>query len=101
MGPDPADIGKPRGISAETYTRDCPRRIGAVLHASWTDARRVIEISATIGGRRVDMHNRVAAVEFFHDRSERRIAEPRIVIACEKTDAVRLKRVIGVGDLFQ
>src|SRR5881409_3289696 len=98
MGPDPADIGKPRGISAETYTRDCPRRIGAVLHASWTDAGRVIEISATIGGRRVDMHNRVAAVEFFHDRPERRIAEPRIVIACEESDTIGLQRVVGIRD---
>src|SRR5262245_40612621 len=100
MGPDPADIGKARRVSAETYAGDCARRIGSVLHGSWTDAGRVIEISATIGGRRVDMHNRVAAVEFFHNWFKRRIAEPDIVVAGKQTDAVRLQRVISIGNLF-
>src|SRR5881227_1738660 len=101
MRPDPPDIGKPRRISAETYARDGSRRVGSVLHASWADAGRVTEISATIGGCGMDMYNRVAAIEFFHDRPECRIAEPRIVIACEEPDTIGLQRVIGVGDLFQ
>src|SRR6058998_1883778 len=101
MRPDPADIGKAGRISAETYTRDCPRGIGSVLHASWADAGCVIEIPATIRGRRVNMHKRVASVQFFHDGSERRIAEPRIVIACEESDTIGLQRVVGIGDLLQ
>src|SRR5439155_3802937 len=92
--PDPADIGIPRRISAETYTRDCSRRVGTVLHASRTHAGRVIEIPATIGGRRMDVHDGVAPVEVFHNRSVGGIAEPRIVIAGEEPDTIGLQGVV-------
>src|ERR1051326_3961747 len=101
MRPDPADIRKTRRVAAEAYTRDCPRGIGSVLHTSWSHARRVIEISATIRGRRVNMYDGIAAVKFFHDRPERRSAEPRIVIAREESDTIGLQRVIGICDLLQ
>ena len=44
---------------------------------------------------------RLAAIEFLHDRQEQRIAKPLVAIARHQGDAVGLQRVERVGQLAQ
>ena len=49
----------------------------------------------------MNVNDGVAAVEFFHDGTIRRIAQPRVVVAREQTDAIGLERVVCVSDFLQ
>ena len=63
--------------------------------------RRVIEIPAAVGRRRVHVDDGLAAIELLHHRPERRVAQPHVAVAREQADAVGLQRVVGVGDLLR
>ena len=64
-------------------------------------ARRIIKVRAAVGGGRMDVDDRIPAIEFFHHGPVGRIAEPGIAVACQKANAVSLERVVGIGDLLQ
>jgi hypothetical protein len=42
-----------------------------------------------------------ATIQFFEQRRERRIAQPRVAVAGEHTDTIGFQRLEGVGDLLR
>ena len=90
--------GHLRGIAAESDAGDGARGVGAVLEAAGPHARRVVEIAAAVGGRRVHVHDGFAPVQFVHHRPEVGVAQPPVAVAREEPDAVGLERVERVRD---
>ena len=93
----PADIGEPPRVAGEYDVGDGPRRIGAEFDHDWLLRRH--QIDTTIGCGRMRIDQRLAAVEFLHDRQEQGVAEPFVAVARHQGDAVGLQRIERIFDL--
>src|SRR5207344_3512967 len=86
-------------FATERHADDRPCRIRAVLDAAWPES--VFKTPAAVGSRRMDRDDGLSAIELFHHRSERPVAQPHIVVAGEETDAVGFQGVVRVRDLLE
>ena len=99
MREDESDVRVAGGRFADDQADDRPRGIGRVLEHLIGDPRDHVLAAHRVGRMRV--HDRLAPVQFFEQRRERSIPEPRVAIAGEQADAIGFQRVERVLQFLQ
>ena len=96
---DPLDVRELGRGAAEQQARDRARGVGAELDDRLGHVRNQVAAAIVAIGMGVD--HRLATVELFHDRRERRVAQELALVVGHHADAVHLQRVESICDLAQ